>query len=237
MDKDIERMAEAIKKHLIPRQNVTNGETKRQAGIELSKFYSQLEQAGIYKRYRNVTFENIEKRGMPDSKNIRENYEYVKAFAQDLNAQIANGKGLILAGHYGTMKTTMAVAVLRKWLDSGHGGLIVPMCSLIDNLNTMRILNREEFAKYDQRIRSTPLLVLDDLGGEDMDNRVKSKIDSILTERYNKMLTTIITTNKTKKELEGTYSERVMDRLKNTAQYLAFDEDSQRRHNDWNEEG
>lgn len=188
-----------------------------------------MEWAGIYKRYQAVTFENIEKRGIPDNANIRENYEAIKKYAADLEDNIKRGYGLILSGHYGTMKTTMAVAVLRQWIDSGHNGLIVPMCSLMDNLYTMRIMNREEFAKYDKRIRSTPLLVIDDLGGENNEAWILSKIDSIITERYNKMLPVIITTNLTRKELEGTYSARVMDRLRNTSNYLAFNADSQRR--------
>ncbi|SFA76361.1 ATP-binding protein [Selenomonas ruminantium] len=188
-----------------------------------------LEWAGIYKRYQAVTFENIEKRGLPGDKNIRENYKQVKQYASQLDYQVKHGFGLILSGHYGAMKTTMAVAVLRQWLDTGHNGLIVPMCSLMDNLYTMRIMNREEFAKYDQRIRSTPLLVIDDLGAENNESWILSKIDSIITERYNKMLPVIVTTNLTKKELEGTYSARVMDRLRNISTYLVFDAESQRR--------
>jgi DNA replication protein DnaC len=128
------------------------------------------------------------------------------------------------------MKTTMAVAILRKWLDTEHHGLLVPMCSVIDNLFTLRTTNREEWAKYEYRLRSTPLLILDDLGGEETDKSwVLAKVDSIITERYNKMLSTIITTNLTQKELAGTYSGRIMDRLRNTSKYLGFNEKSQRR--------
>jgi len=114
--------------------------------------------------------------------------------------------------------------------ETDHCGLIVPMCSLIDNLFTLRATNREEWAKYEQRLRSTPLLVLDDLGGEETEKSwVLAKVDSIITERYNKMLSVIITTNLTQDELAGTYSGRIMDRLRNTSKYLGFDERSQRR--------
>jgi DNA replication protein DnaC len=124
----------------------------------------------------------------------------------------------------------MAIAILRQWLDTGHYGLIVPMCSLMDNLYTLRSTNREEWAKYEFRLRSTPLLILDDLGGEETDKSwVSAKVDSIITERYNKMLPVIITTNLTQEELTGTYSGRVIDRLRNTSAYLTFDEKSQRR--------
>lgn len=232
MDKDIEIMGDRIR-NLIPKRSEISGEKKPSVSdtnkLAQTKLIETLEQSGIYKRYQNVTFENIEKRGLPKSQNICENYERVKQYAAEIGYQVQHGFGLVLAGHYGTMKTTMAVAILRSWLDTGHGGLIVPMCSLIDNFNMMRILNREEYAKYDRRIRNTPLLILDDLGGEELENRVQGKIDSVITERYNKMLPTIITTNMTMGELAGTYSGRVIDRLRNTSTVLIFDENSQRR--------
>lgn len=188
-----------------------------------------LDRAGIYRRFHGVTFAAIEERGLPQDMRIRTNYSLVKEYAKDLEENVKAGKGLVLSGFYGTMKTTMAVAVLRQWLDSGHGGLMVPMCSLIDNLFTMQGLNREECARYEKRIRGISLLVLDDLGGENTDQHwVLSKVDSIITERYNKMLPIIATTNLTPKELSGTYSGRVMDRLRCTSRLLQFGGVSQR---------
>ena len=236
MDKDIERLGAIIRHNMTPRRSAISGERRHPDGTsdaERRKVHEKLTQAGIHKRFRAVTFAAIEKRGLPESLNIRGNYKKVKRYAEQIQYHVEHGIGLILAGNYGTMKTTMAIAILRQWIDDGHGGLIVPMCSLMDNLYTMRILNREEFAKYDRRIRNTPLLVLDDLGGEDADGWIKGKVDSILIERYNKMLPTIITTNLTQDQMAGTYSGRIMDRLKNTSIYLAFNEDSQRREQQW----
>ena len=183
------------------------------------------------KRYQNITFESIERRGLPDDANIRKNYVAVKDYAKNLDYNLKNGYGLILAGGYGTMKTTMAVAVLQELISQGSSGLLIPMCSLMDNLYTMRSLNRDEWARYEMRIRSTPLLIIDDLGSENTDQSwVLAKVDSIITERYNKMLPVIMTTNLNKEELSGTYSGRIMDRLRNTSKYIAFHAESQRRH-------
>lgn len=66
-------------------------------------------------------------------------------------------------------------------------------------------------------------------GGENTDQSwVLAKVDSIITERYNKMLPIIVTTNLSKEELMGTYSGRIVDRLRNTSKYLAFHGASQR---------
>lgn len=215
-------------------KKLQSGQPKQAAGTDTRRKEQEqlreLERAGIMKRFQNATFEAIERRGLPDNANIRQNYLKVKEYAKNLDWNLKRGVGLILAGNYGTMKTTMAVAVLRECIAQGHGGLLVPMCSLVDNLFTMRTLNREEWARYETRIRSTPLLVIDDLGSENTDQSwVLSKVDSIITERYNKMLPVIVTTNLSKDELKNTYSARIIDRLRNTSKYLAFDADSQRR--------
>ena len=236
MDKDLEKLLANVRENMTLNTSATNGQEKLPDGNKtvdidtLRKQREKLEYAGIYKRYQGVTVEAIEKRGLPSSENIVNNWERVKEYIATLDFQISHGYGLILAGQYGTMKTTMAVAILRKWIDTDHNGLLVPMCSVIDNLFTLRTTNREEWAKYEYRLRSTPLLILDDLGGEETDKSwVLAKVDSIITERYNKMLSTIITTNLTQAELAGTYSGRIMDRLRNTSKYLSFNEKSQRR--------
>ena len=243
MADDFRAMLEEIKNKALQKQKEQNGQMKPVDGTEQGgedDWYKrrekqerirELENAGIMKRYRNVTFESIEKRGLPDNEDIRKNYEIVKEYAtRNMQWNLDHGFGLILAGNYGTMKTTMAVAVLQHFLKEGRSGLLVPMCSLIDNLYTMRSLNREEWARYELRIRSIPLLVIDDLGSENTDQSwVLSKVDSIITERYNTMLPIIVTTNLSKGELEGTYSGRIMDRLRNISQYLVFNSESQRK--------
>ena len=237
MDPDLQRiLAEITRKRaaLIQKPSGASGPTRSPAGIdarEQAKRIKALEFAGIGKRYQGITFESIERRGLPPDWDIRQNYKAVKAYAYDIQQNVKRGYGLILAGNYGTLKTTMAVAVMRHLMSVQDGGcLIVPMCSLIDNLFTMRALSKEEWARYERRIRSTPLLVIDDLGSENTDQGwVLSKVDSIITERYNKMLPIIVTTNLSKEELAGTYSGRIMDRLRNTSQCLIFSGASQRK--------
>lgn len=181
---------------------------------------SELEQRGIMRRFQSVSFDTMNT--VP--KEIAPNARICREYANDISKHIQeDGQGLILLGGYGTMKTTLAVCILRATLEKGFSGLFVPMCSLMDNLFTMRTLNREEWARYEQRIRNTRLLVLDDFGGENTDQSwVLSKVDSILTERYNRMYPTVITTNYTLEDMAGTYSGRLIDRLISTNRILEF---------------
>ena len=232
MDAALAEAAERIKARIRKKENGKTSQTDggKTSQFDVLKWRSNLENCGIYRRFQNVTFEAIERRGLPDDKVIRDNYAKVKEYAANLEENISRGYGLILTGGFGTMKTTLAVAVLRAHIDAGRMGMFVPMCSLMDNLFTMRDLSREEWARYEKRIRSTHLLVLDDLGSEDTDKSwVRAKADSIITERYNKMLPIIVTTNLTQEELLSTYSGRIVDRLRNTSLYLTFGTGSQRR--------
>ena len=195
--------------------------TKQVVGIKDKK----LERAGIFERFKDVSFQTI---SVDDD--IRENAEMIYRYAQNIDKYVAEGKGLILSGSYGTMKTTLAVCVLRKFIEQGGSGLFIPMCSIMDNLYSMRTRSLEEWGRFEMRLRETKLLVIDDLGGEDVSAPwVLPKVNSIITERYNRKKPVIITTNMTKDELLNTYSGRIIDRLKSTNFYIVFNAKSKRK--------
>lgn len=185
----------------------------------------ELLQAGIFERFKNVSFQTIK---VDDD--IKENAEMIYRYAKKVDKYVAEGKGLILSGSYGTMKTTLAVCVLRKFIEQGGSGLFIPMCSIMDNLYSMRARSLEEWYRFETKLRETKLLVIDDLGGEDTSAPwVLPKVNSIITERYNRKKPIIITTNMTKNELVNTYSGRIIDRLKSTNFYIAFNAKSKRK--------
>lgn len=169
-------------------------------------------------RFQTVKFENV----MP-TEDIKQNADMVLNYANNIEKHIVNGEGLILSGSYGTMKTTLAICVLRKYLEQGGRGLFVPMCSMMDSLYSMKARSVEEWINYENRLRNTSLLVIDDLGSEDVSAPwVLSKVNSIITERYNRKKSIIITTNLTKEELAKTYAGRIIDRLRSTNYYISF---------------
>lgn len=188
--------------------------TKPTTGIDKKT----LEYAGIMERFQTVKFENV----IP-TEDIKQNADMVLNYANNIEKHIANGEGLILSGSYGTMKTTLAICVLRKYLEQGGRGLFVPMCSMMDSLYSMKIRNTEEWMNYETRLRTTSLLIVDDLGSEDVSAPwVLSKVNSIITERYNRKKSIIVTTNLTKEELAKTYAGRIIDRLRSTNYYISF---------------
>lgn len=182
-----------------------------------------LEAHGIMKRFQGVSFESIEERGVPEQ--VIRQYDAVLDYASNLKRNIENGTGLVLAGGYGLMKTTLAVAVLRRLLETDlrGSGYIIPVVSLIDNLYTMRAMDKEEAALYESKIRKADILILDDLGGENVGQGwVMSKVDSIITERYNRLKPVIVTTNLDQKSMAETYGGRMIDRLRSASRFITF---------------
>lgn len=193
-------------------------------GIPNLRVYSQdqkvigtadLIKAGIGRRYHNITFDYIEKKGVPN--HLKPQYEQVKEYVRRIDHFAHYGQGVILRGKTGTLKTTLAIAILRHWLELGNRGMIVTMSGLIDQLNVLKTKNKQEWANYESQLKNIGLLVLDDLGAEDTTPWDLAKVDAIISERYNRGNPIIVTTNLRAEELKEKYSDRIYDRLRSTA--------------------
>lgn len=153
---------------------------------------------------------------------LEEQAEKVTAFARDLKQNLEQGQGLILKGSVGTLKTTLAVAVLQEVLTAGFDGMFVTMPSLLDTIFSLKEINPAEWVAFEQRLRKSKLLVLDDLGYERSEGWVTTKVDAIISERYNSVVSTIATTNLSAAALKGRYAEKLLDRLGSTCQPVTF---------------
>lgn len=182
---------------------------------------SELESHGIYKRFWTTTAGNMEKRGIPA--NRRNQWEIVKDYIEHMDDHIRTGTGLMLIGSVGTGKTTMAIAVLRELVERRGVGYFIPMVSLLDLINS-----KVDSQSIIERVKTTPLLVLDDLGAEYDHAWVQAKVDAIITERYNRMRATIVTSNLKPTEIKDRYQMRIFDRLKATNKLIIFSGTSMR---------
>lgn len=199
----------------------TDCPVRRQALIQV------LERCGIHQRFRDSSFEQIEEIGIPTS--IQTQYIQIKEYASNLNENIEKGRGLLLKGSVGTMKTTLAAAILHEHIFLGGRGLFITMSGLLDNIFTLKANSKEKWAMFEQHVRDTPLLILDDLGAEYTEGWVLTKVDAIIAERYNRCRSVIVTTNLSAEQLRGVYAERVIDRLRSTLKVINFNGKSLRR--------
>lgn len=176
--------------------------------------FRKFENSGIYKRYWSCNFKSMEAKGVPGE--VKKSFDQARTFAKELTQHTKEGRGLLIKGPVGTMKTSLAVAVLQEQLTRGKGGLFITMASLLDTIFTLKARDKEEWIKFENRVKDIPLLVLDDLGSENTEGWVMTKVDAIISERYNRCRSTIITTNLSTDQLKGVYAERIIDRLRST---------------------
>ena len=180
---------------------------KRQAqGAELDSLRSS---SGI-SYLGQMTFDTFRPDGIglnPDKrKNLRQAYDCAREFAHNPSGW------LLLKGGYGCGKTHLAAAVANDILGRGQPVLLVVVPDLLDHL-------RATFAPsspvtYDDRfesIRSTPFLILDDLGAQTATAWAQEKLFQLLNFRYNAHLPTIITTNHDLEEMDARLRSRLGD--------------------------
>jgi len=117
-----------------------------------------------------------------------------RAVKQMQDYAVALDGWLILRGGFGVGKTHLAAAVANKVASSGQTVLFVVVADLLDHLRAT--FQPGSAVSYDQRfneVRRAWLLVLDDLGTQNVTPWAQEKLFQILNYRYVSRLRTIIT--------------------------------------------
>jgi DNA replication protein DnaC len=119
---------------------------------------------------------------------------------------------LLMEGSYGVGKTHLAAAIANTRLQFGDAVLFITSPDLLDHLRATYAPDSE--STYDatfDRVRNTPLLVLDDLGVENPSPWAQEKLFQLLNHRYNYNLPTVITTNAAVEKLDARMRSRLLD--------------------------
>ena len=178
---------------------------------------------GIPKRYRNVTMEYIVNRGVPEQS--KQNVADAQRYIDNLEDNLQNGYGMVMRGNVGTMKTTLAIAIMRAVIANGRNAYFIPMANLMDRLFSG---TPDERSKLEQKLQTVSLLVIDDLGMEYDKGWVTAKIRAIINNRYNEEKSTIITTN-LEKDINDRYVNGMLDRIASTSTFSNFSGESLRK--------
>lgn len=137
---------------------------------------------------------------------LRETVEHCQAFAQSPNGWV------LLEGSYGSGKTHLAAAIGNTRLDHGDVVLFLTAPDLLDHLrSTFGEQAGESYDALFERIRTTHLLILDDLGVENPSGWALEKLFQLLNHRYVEKLPTVITTNVELETLNPRLRSRLMD--------------------------
>lgn len=177
-----------------------------------------------------------------------------KANIQQVSRWLTNARlrpSLIIRGCVGNGKTTTAKSIaatfdalrmlgntkLRndRWKMNAQEEAIYSTLSRLPVLNIMSAVDIANAARDTEKlanIKSTQILIIDDLGTEPATSKVYgtelTPITEIINHRYERMATTIITTNLNDAAIKERYGERVIDRINEMYEKLVYTSPSYR---------
>lgn len=158
----------------------------------------------------HLTFESFNPRGRvglgaQQQESIEKAYNLAQAFADERQGW------LLLLGGYGVGKTHLAAAVANHAVEAGIPTLFLTVPDLLDQLRFAYGSEDETFEARFERVRTAPLLIMDDFGTQSATPWAREKLFQILNYRYVNQLPTVVTTNLALEQLEGRMRSRLSD--------------------------
>jgi len=173
------------------------------------------------------TFETFDARGMNADEKGRESLQMALREARQFAETPKDW--LVFLGVHGCGKTHLAAAIANHQLRAGRAVFFAVVPDLLDHLRST--FSPESKVTYDElfeKVKTSPLLILDDLGTESSTPWAQEKLYQILNYRYNSRLATVITVAGFLEGIEGRLASRLQDpKLSNVIPISAPDYRSQ----------
>lgn len=206
--------------------------------------------AGVPSEYRSVTLANA-----PAREEQAEIYKllglYVPTFSRQFEPDGQRIKSLYLVSREpGTGKTTTAAALLNEWMVIHYVGSVQrgkrPLerpgyffdvnewQGLYNEFNRSRVPEdiaepaSREYYKRMQHAKSTPFVVMDDLGVRDCTEAFRGDLHAVINHRVTNGLPTVYTSNVALDELRGVLDGRLADRVRDMCFVISFQGASKR---------
>lgn len=192
----------------------------------------QLGQTAIPERFVDRTLDNYVASTPEMVKALKLCRYYVDNFEHSEDprgSMLGRGVGLIFAGKPGTGKTHLGAAILRALLPR-HVGVYATFMGMMNMIRaTYDAGSKTTERQVLERLRSVPLLVVDEIGVQRGTDDEHVQLFGIMDERYARKLPTIVITNQDLRGLRAFVGDRLMDRLNETTRTITFDWDSHRK--------
>ena len=169
--------------------------------INLSKINKLFKNNNLGKRQLNSTFENYK----ITNKN-KNAYENVKKYVNKLIKGTTN-KGLFITGAYGVGKTYLASCIANEIIKNGKSVIFGTLIQLLDFIRDSYSDSEASDKDYLNLYSSVDLLVIDDLGGENVTSWSRDEVlAAVLTYRNQNKKITLFTSQYTQDDLIKIYT-------------------------------
>lgn len=203
------------------KQAAAEAEDRRKQAEE--RHQRQLDAVRIPERFSRCDFGNF----VADTEGKRRALSMLRDYAERFDEHRRTGASLVLSGKPGTGKSHLAGAVLRALCDRS-----VRYVTCLDMIRAVRDTWRKDSDRSELQLldylESLDLLVIDELGMQYGTDGEQTIIFDVLDRRYREMRPVILITNQDSDGLKSFVGERVFDRLRETARWVAFDWESYR---------
>jgi len=142
---------------------------------------------------------------------MKSNLDAARGFAESFGK---SGENLLLIGKTGTGKTHISTSIARRAIERGFEVLYDSAQNIVSAFENDRF--KSGYGPYEakgDKYLECDLLILDDLGTEYVNQFTVSCLYNLLNTRYNKGLSTVISTNLSPEELLSKYDDRIYSRI------------------------
>jgi DNA replication protein DnaC len=179
---------------------------KMKSGIPLQE-PEQIREYDIPTEYKSKTFDNFITN--------KENYQMVESL-KNFSLKFKEYKDLsfYISGTTGTGKTMLSCCVYKNVFDSGYKCLFININDMFEHVKQSYNPRNSSEANFENKLRMVDLLILDDIGSNQMNDWTYQIIYNVVNSRYENKKSTIFTSNCTLNNLyEYIDDERIISRI------------------------
>ncbi|MBR3307619.1 MAG: ATP-binding protein [Lachnospiraceae bacterium] len=144
---------------------------------------------------------------------VRQCRSFIEAFP--------SGRNLMLFGPVGIGKSFLSGCVAKELLDRGFSILYFSAQQLFLSVSSVYYgKEKDELNSLYERLFSSDLLIIDDLGTEQVNEFTRSQLFTVLNERARRHRSVLTSTNFNLEELRQTYTDRLFSRLADNCDIL-----------------
>jgi len=171
--------------------------------------------ATLPRKYEGVSFDRPPISDMAQAPQSRSVVEAVRAFVDDLDGNLAAGRGIWFVGDVGTGKTSLAMLVSKLAMQAGRSAAVYSLPKLLTRIRRTYDLDSGDlsYSEFFDRLTSVDLLHIDDLGATKQTEWVLEQLFSIVDERYATQRSMVLTTDLAVEQLEEQIGPRTVSRL------------------------